>query len=241
LKYKLWVLNGVLVAVIAYGGVALHQQWKTSRAREASVLSANVKASAAPPFSPAPAPPPVTASDYAQIAMRTLFDPSRNPNVVVEVPPPPPPPVMPPLPVCYGVMNLGDGAGAAAILAENDKSAHQFLHPGATIGQFKLVDVNTDEIVLEWNGKEVRKRLTDLVAAPAEQPQAQAAAAAPEVDRTPAAAPPPAKVGPGEDTGRGFKTCSINDGLADGAEKDGYRKKVTQTPFGPMCAWYPVQ
>jgi hypothetical protein len=233
LKYRLWVLNFALAGAVVYAGVHFRNQWRTARARETAVLAVKVKAAPPPPFSPLPMEPPVTASSYAQIAMRTLFDPSRNPNVVVEVPPPPPPPVMPPLPVCYGVMNLGDGT--AAILAENDKAQHQLLHPGAAIGQFKLVDVNTDEIVLEWNGQQIRKPLIEIAAAPAEHP------AAPVADNTPPPPPAPVKAGPGDDTGRGFKTCSMADGMAEGAQSEGYRKVVYRTPFGQACRWEPVQ
>ena len=236
MKYKLWILNGALIGVVAWGGVAFHNQWRAAHQREAALLAVKVKAGPPPPFSPLAAPPPVTATNYAQIALRTLFDPSRNPNVVVEVPPPPPPPVMPPLPRCYGVMNLGDGAGAAAIMAENEKAAHQYLHPGAAIGQFKLVDVNTDEIVLEWNGQQIRKPVIELATA---EPQP---GAAPAQAQAPASTPAPqAKAGPGEDTGRGFKRCFMNDGMPDGAQSEGYRKKVYDTPFGPSCRWEPVQ
>ncbi len=234
---KLWVLNGVLVVAVVYAGVEFRNRWRATRAREAALLAVKVKAAPAPPFLPLPVAPPVTAANYAQIALRTLFDPSRNPNVVVEVPPPPPPPVMPPLPLCYGVMNLGDGAGPAALLAENQKSAHQYLHAGDRIGQFKLVDVNTDEIVLEWNGQQIHKALNDLATAQDDQRQAPAQAQAEDT-------PPPkpaVKAGPGEDTGRGFKVCSMADGLAEGTQMDGYQKKVYPTPFGPACRWEPVQ
>ena len=236
MKHKLWVLNLVLIGVVAYAGVEFRNQWRATRDREAAVLSVKVKAQPPPPFNPLPVAPPVTATSYFQIAMRTLFDPSRNPNVVVEVPPPPPPPVMPPLPLCYGVMNMGDGSGAGAILAETEKSSHRYLHPGAMIGQFKLVDVNTDEIVLEWNGKQIHKALIEIAAAPAPEPQAQA-----PVDNTPAPPRPPVKAGPGEDTGRGFKTCSMADGMAEGTVSEGYRKVVYHSPFGPMCRWDPAQ
>jgi hypothetical protein len=236
LKHKLWILNGVLVAVVVYAGVAFRKEWRAARTREKAVLAVKVKAAPAPAFTPLPAPPAVTASSYAQIAMRTLFDPSRNPNVVVEVPPPPPPPVMPALPLCYGVMNLGDGT--AAILSETDKSPHQYLHPGGTIGQFKLVDVNTDEITLEWNGQQIHKPLIEMAAAPPAPSQGQTQGPA---DNTPPPPPQPVKAGPGEDTGRGFRSCSMADGLADGAEAEGYRKKVYSTPFGKSCRWEPIQ
>ena len=236
MRYKLWVVNGLLAGVLAYAGVEFHNRWRATREREAAVLAAKVKPAPAPPFSPLTVAPPVTAAAYAPIAMRTLFDPSRNPNVVVEEPPAPPPPVMPPLPLCYGVMNLGDGI--AAILAENEKSAHQYLHPGAMIGQFKLVDVNTDEIVLEWNGQQIHKGLREMATAAAAEPQAAAPA---PVDNTPPPPPQPVKAGPGEDTGRGFKLCSMKDGLAEGTVAEGYKKVVYTTPFGQSCRWEPAQ
>ena len=234
---KLWVLNFVLIGVVAWAGVAFRNQWRATKARETTVLAARVKPGPPPPFTPLPVEPPMSASAYAQIAMRTLFDPSRNPNVVVELPPPPAPPVMPPLPLCYGVMNLGDGTGAAAILAENEKSAHQYLHPGATIGQFKLIDVNADEIILEWNGKQIRKPVIELAGSSSSE-----AAAQPQQVETPVSTPAPQmKAGPGEDMGQGFKRCFMNDGLADGTVQEGYRKAVYKTPFGSACRWEPVQ
>lgn len=235
---KLWVLNFVLIGVVAWAGVAFRNQWRSAKARETAVLAVKVKAGPPPLYTPLPVDPPVSASAYAQIAMRTLFDPSRNPDVVVERAPAPPPPVMPPLPLCFGVMNLGDGTGAAAILAENDKSAHQYLHPGATIGQFKLVDVNTDEIILEWHGQQIRKAVIELAGSASDQPQAQAQAQVETPVSTPA---PQMKAGPGEDTGRGFKRCFMNDGVADGTVSEGYRKAVYNTPFGAACRWEPVQ
>jgi hypothetical protein len=76
------------------------------------------------------------------------------------------------------------------------------------------------------------------------RPVSGASQAAPEVrTETPAAAaeaPRPALAGPGEDTGRGFKTCNVADGNAEGTVKDGYRKVGYNTPFGQACRWEPV-
>ncbi len=81
--------------------------------------------------------------------------------MVVEVPPPPPPKPMPPLPVYHGMMNIGDGP--AAILSVNATSPQMEIHPGETIGPFKLVDVNTQEIALEWDGKVIRKTVDEIL------------------------------------------------------------------------------
>ena len=96
--------------------------------------------------------------------MNTLFHPSRDPNEPVEPPPPPPPPPpMPELPRYHGQMNLGDGP--LALLVEHPGMAEKALKPGDTIGQFKLVDVNTNEITFEWtfNGATVRRTLAQLM------------------------------------------------------------------------------
>ena len=231
---KLLILDVALAAVAVYAGFQFHSQWLVAKTREAAILNRKLNPLPPPQFTPLATAPPVLSAGYAEIAQKLLFDRSRNSTVVVEVPPPPPPKPMPPLPVYHGMMNIGDGP--AAILSVNATSAQMEIHPGEPIGPFKLVDVNTDEIVLEWNGKQIHKALIEIAAAPAPEPQAQA-----PVDNTPAPPRPPVKAGPGEDTGRGFKTCSMADGMAEGTVSEGYRKVVYHSPFGPMCRWDPAQ
>jgi len=234
LNRKLLILDVALAAVAVYAGFQFHSQWLVAKTREAAILNRKLNPLPPPQFTPLATAPPVLSAGYAEIAQKLLFDRSRNSTVVVEVPPPPPPKPMPPLPVYHGMMNIGDGP--AAILSVNATSAQMEIHPGEPIGPFKLVDVNTDEIVLEWNGKQIHKALIEIAAAPAPEPQAQA-----PVDNTPAPPRPPVKAGPGEDTGRGFKTCSMADGMAEGTVSEGYRKVVYHSPFGPMCRWDPAQ
>jgi hypothetical protein len=238
LKRKVLLLNAVLLALLTYAGWQLRQAWLAARAREAAELNRKVPRAAPPPFTPLPAAAPVAAGGYAEIATQMLFDKSRNPNVVVEVPAPAPAPQpkpMPPLPVYHGQMNIG--SGPEAILSETAAGVHEAIRPGEKIGQFKLLDVNSDEIAFEWDGNTVRRKVDTLIdrsAAPAvastagrtEQP-----AAAPVV-RTP--------LGPGEDTGRGPKVCQPNDSNPPGAVVDGYRKVIAPTPFGDSCRWDPV-
>jgi hypothetical protein len=230
------LLNLVLLAAVAYTGVQLRNRWKAAKARERAGLNIPVKPLPPPKYQPLDAAPPVLPSTYNDVAQKMLFDRSRNPNVVVETPAAPPPPPMPPLPVYHGMMNIG-GSGPIAILSLGT-GAHQAIHPGEPIGQFKLVDVNSEEIAYEWNGQSVRKKLDELSAA------ANANSASTPEARTeaPAPAPPPheALKGPGEDTGRGFKICNMSDGNAEGSVVDGYRKVVYTTPFGQACRWEPI-
>ena len=75
-------------------------------------------------------------------------------------PPPPPPPQMPPLPVSYGMMDLG--AGPTAILAEKPGAPHQSYRPGDKIGAFKIVAMNNREILFDWDGQPVKKTFEEL-------------------------------------------------------------------------------
>jgi hypothetical protein len=237
LKRKVLLLNAVLLALLTYAGWQLRQAWLAARAREAAELHRKVPRAAPPPFTPLPAAAPVTPGGYAEIATQMLFDKSRNPNVVVEVPVPvlPPPKPMPPLPVYHGQMNIG--SGPEAILSETAAGAHEAIRPGEKIGQFKLLDVNSDEIAFEWDGNTVRRRVDTLI------DRSTAPAVASTAGRTEQPAPPPvikAPLGPGEDTGRGPKVCQPNDSTPAGAVVDGYRKVIAPTPFGDSCRWDPV-
>ena len=236
MKRRIVILNVVLAAVVVFAGLQLRNQWQAAKAREAATLrAAPVKPAPPPPYSPLPGAEPVLSAGYQDIAQKMLFDPSRNSTVVVEVPAPPPPKPMPALPRYHGQMNLD---GVAALLSETSNSAQIAVKPGDTIGEFKLVDVNTQELVFEWEGQQVHKRLDELADRGAPQSNATGASGG-------APPPPPAAVaktptGPGEATPQGYKTCNPNDSTPDGAVVDGFRKVSLATPFGAACRWDPV-
>ena len=240
MKRRILLLDAALIGLIAFAGWQARQTWLAAQEREAAKLGVRVKPVSPPPFTPLPPTPPVAATGYAPIAQQTLFDKSRNPNVVIEQPPPPPPKPMPPLPVYHGQLNVG--AGPTAILSVTGNSAHEAIHPGEQIGQFKLLDVNSDEITFEWEGQTVRKRVDALVDRTAQAPAAADPGAGTRTEQPVVAAAPVPKTptGPGADTGRGFKTCDPNDSTPEGAVVDGFRKVVTPTPFGSACRWDPV-
>ncbi|PWU00302.1 MAG: hypothetical protein C5B51_25580 [Terriglobia bacterium] len=242
MKRKLLVLNAALVILLSYAGFELRRAWLAAQAREAARLNRKIRPAAPPPIAPLPAAPAVSPGSYADIAQQMLFDKSRNPNVVVvvETPPPPPPKPMPPLPVYHGQMNIG--SGPTAILSQTANSIHQMIRPGEQIGQFKLLDVNSEEIVFEWDGKEVRRRVDNLIDRSAVA--AQVVASAGVRTEQPAAPPPPViktPTGPGAELGRdNMRACDPSDSLPAGTVKDGYRKVIAATPFGESCRWDPV-
>jgi hypothetical protein len=238
LNRKLLILDVALAAVAVYAGFQFRSQWLAAKAHEAAILNRKPTALAAPQFTPLATAPAVLSAGYAEIAQKLLFDRSRNSTVVVEVAPPPPPKPMPPLPVYHGMMNIGDGP--AAIHSVNASSPQMEIHPGEAIGPFKLVDISTQEIALEWDGKIIRKSVDEILDRATRQVVADASAPAP------AGPPPPVlpviktPLGPGEDTGRGYKVCQPNDSTPDDSVVDGYRKVSLRTPFGNACRWDPV-
>ena len=131
------------------------------------------------------------------------------------------------------MIDLGDGP--IAILSEGAKGPHRDYQPGDQVGAFKLVDVNRDELTLEWDGKTITKKLDEILdrSAPAPGP---AAASAP----TPVAPPPPppkAAAAPGGDLSPGIKACVPGDTSPAGTVVDGMRKVIKGSPFGARCYW----
>jgi hypothetical protein len=239
---KLVLLNAVLLLVVIFGGVQLHNQYQAAKARRAALGAVRISPVPAPPFVALPNDAPVLPSRYKDVAIQDLFHPSRNPEIVKELPPPPPPPPpMPELPRYHGQMNLGDGP--MALLVEKPGMRERAIKPGETIGQFKLVDVNTSDITFAWtfNGELARRSLSSMLDSPA-------AVAVVGSDARPspppsAPAPPPIKsvIGPGELTGLGTRICDANDSTPAGTVVNGFKKTEGRTPFGSFCVWDPVK
>ena len=259
---KLVLLNAVLLLVVVFGGVQLSNQYQAAKTRQAALRAVHIAPAPAPPFVPLPNDAPVLPSGYKDVAMKNLFHPSRDPNVPVELPPPPPPPPpMPELPRYHGQMNL-DGDGPITMLVEKPGMPEKAIKPGETIGQFKLVDVNTSEITFQWtfNGELARRSLSSLMdrTASSSPPSSSspsslaavslAAAGVAESDAKPAPPPAPPQapqvkrpIGPGDATTFGTRACDPNDSTPAGSVVSGFRKTEGRTPFGAFCVWDPVK
>ena len=237
---KLLLLDVVLVAAVVYVGFQYRNEAWAAKAREAATLNRQQKVPAPPQFTPLPPEPPVMPSGYVNIADKMLFDRSRNSVVVIDPPPPPPPPPpMPPLPVYHGMMSLGS-SGTIAFFSLSADTQHQAIHIGESIGQFKLLSVNSDEIALEWNGQVVRKTVAELSGQKGAPVVPAGQDVRTDVGPGPIAPPTPVKSGPGELTNFGNKTCAVNDGNEAGKVIDGYKKVMHTNPFGTNCTWEPV-
>lgn len=159
---KLLALDMVLGAGLIYGGFHLYNRWSAARIRQAAMPGLPPIAASVPPLAPLPPQPAVLATSYKDVAMHDLFDASRNPDVEEEPPPPPPPPKQPPpLPSYHGMVDFGDKDGPVALIIPADDPRHIEVHAGETIGEFKLMSFNRQEMTLDWEGKLIHKRLGD--------------------------------------------------------------------------------
>jgi hypothetical protein len=105
--------------------------------------------------------------------------------------------------------------------------------------------VDNSYVDLEWNGKEFKKRIDELID---RNPVAEAAASKPAAAAKATAHAPAAQAissssrsGPGIDVGGGLKGCVPGDSSPDGTVVDGMKKIVTATPFGSGCRWEPTK
>src|SRR5215471_13900814 len=172
---KIWLLNLALVALAGLLGWRLRLIWLAGETQERAFLSQapNIRAIIAPPAPPLPA--PVKPADYDQVAQQMLFSRDRNPNVIVQPPPPPPPPPpMPALPSYYGQMAIGEPVVLLSVAPNGEQKSY---HKGEEVGKFKLVAFDADSITFEWDGKNVVRKLAEVMGKDTDKPPAPAAAA----------------------------------------------------------------
>jgi hypothetical protein len=236
LTKKLLLLDLLLAAALVWLALEVRDRWLEARKREQVVLGRHLKPLPPPPYAPLAATPPLTATAYAGVVEKNLFTPDRNPTVIVEVEAPKP---MPDLPVFYGMMNLGDGP--LVIMSAKANQSPREIHFGERVGEFTLLAASREEIVLEWDGKKITKRISELAPkAPAPAPAANASAPAAAQPPPPAAAPKSGaqvEAAPGAELGAGFRACQLGDTSPAGTVRDGMKKVVLSTPMGPSCRW----
>jgi hypothetical protein len=243
---KIIALNVVLLIALGYGGMQLRQEIQAEKAKQAKMLADRPKVTPPPRLAALPVQQPAPAMSYKDVAMKTLFHPSRNPDLPPPPPPPapPPPPPIPALPKYHGSMSIfGDGQQALLSIGNNPT---QPVNIGEMIGPFKLVDVNTVDITFDYQGTTIRRTLSQLTDRTVVAQNSGSGSGSGD-GRT--AAPPPAPATPlisqpmgpqGEATSFGFKACAPNESLPDGTVQGGYRKVTYSTPFGKACRWDPV-
>jgi hypothetical protein len=239
---KILLLNVCLLALLASIGWMLRVRWLDARAKERAVLSqAAHHTELLPPPTP-PLPVPANASEYPEVVAKTLFSKDRDPNVapVIEAPPPPKPEEpIPPRPVYHGQM--GFSGEPVAFLSIDGKSTQRSYQVGDSVGPFKLLAFDHEQMKLEWNGKTLEYKLSELTAKEAPVPQPQAGQPAP---------PPPTSAKPATSNNQtpaygaangDRRDCVVTDRSPSGTIKDGYKKVVFSGMIGEICYWEQVK
>ena len=237
---KIVLLNVCLLALLASLGWMLRARWLDARAKERAVLSkAARRTEVLPPPSLAPS-APANPSEYSEVVAKTLFSKDRDPTVVIVVPPPPPPKPeepIPPRPAYHGQM--GWGPDPVAFLSIDSKNTQRGYHAGDDVGPFKLVAFDHEQIKLEWNGKTLEYKLSELKPKATDAAQPQAAGASGDAAPPPAPSARPsndqsAPLGPQEGERR---NCVVGDRSPMGTVSNGYRKVVGNGMIGEICYW----
>lgn len=237
MRRKLLLLDLLLLALLAVVGARVRQNWLEARKRESVGLGQPLRQAPPPPYAPLAPAAPMVATAYADVAQQMLFSSDRNPTVIVEVAEAP---KMPTLPAFYGLVDIGDGP--TAFLAEKPGGPHKEVRFGQEIGEFKLLNVTRDEIVLEWRGEKVTKKLQELTVQPAEPSPAAEAATTPKPQAQTTQVSAAQQSVPGIPVGDGRRACQPGDTSPAGAVADGYRKVVKEFPFGGnRCEWVAVK
>jgi hypothetical protein len=214
------IANVALVALAAAG----LWRWRIDYRRAADryqILRPAAKAAPAPSGAAAegPAPPPVQSADYFDAAGKFLFSPDRNPTVVIEPPKLKP---RPELPQVSGVMNIG--GGPIALMAMGPNRPHKPFRVGDKVGEFELLDANSEQITLRWEGETIHALVADLlVRAPA--PAAAGGGVAP---------PSASSSSGGGGAGSGSSTLLNPDTSTSGRPGEAMIGSAVQTPTGTI-------
>jgi hypothetical protein len=247
LKAKLIALNLLLAAGV--GVVVWQARMRVQEAEQVrrAHLANPMKPVTPPPIAPAPKPDQPSAIKYEDVAKKNLFSADRNDDIVVEPPKVVAPKPMPPLPVSTGVMNMPSGVRIS--LAEKAGEMSRFLHTGESIGEFKIVALDSQNVTFEWDGKQLPRKIEDLMDRSNQQTAANARPAAGNAPAGGPAAPPPAGAGQqlvnnhptaanvGTVLTESARACKPDDTSPAGSVVDGFKKVTTQSIFGPVCRW----
>jgi hypothetical protein len=245
LTRKLIALDLLLLVVLALLVFEVRRELLAAHVRERAFLQKIIPATPAQPMPPFARPAPLMASQYITIAQLNLFSQDRNSNVILDPPAPVQVKPVPPFPVARGVM-LWEGVPPTVVLSDKSGGAQKGYHPGDSIGEGKIGSVDNQYVVFEWEGKEFKKRLDELLDKTALLTQEPAPAASSAAPTTLTPAPGVQSLsgradGPGASMGEGIKGCVAGDTSPSGAVVDGMRKVVSSTPFGSVCRWESVK
>jgi hypothetical protein len=243
---KLILLDVALAALFFFLVWQMRREWVEAHARAQAFLSTPVGRVPAPHLAALPKIAPLAAVAYAEVAQMNLFSKDRNPQVIVDVDPPKVKPI-PAFPVARGVL-LWEGTPPVVLLSLRKGGPQKGYRAGDQVGDWKLVSVDSQYVVFEWDGKEFKKRIDELMDRSAQVAETvQSPAAAPASNVAPAAkaqslSDSATKSDHWVDVGAtDMRGCKPGDDTATGTVVDGFKKVVSATPFGSACRWEQVK
>jgi hypothetical protein len=240
---RLFLFNILLLAGIAMATLKLLELRDETARREELVHSSAPTLPKAKGTTAVAQPERTVAANYLDIASRLLFSKDRNPTVIIA---PPPVKTVPPFPLAYGVLMVANPP--IIMMAGKKGESQKGYRAGEQVGDYKIVSFDSRTIVFEWDGQKFTKNVQDLADRDAQTAQLlnrQNTQNTPEPAAAVAAAPTSQVLsnsgstagGMGIDTGGGIRACAAGDTAAPGTMSDGYRKVVSETPFGKVCRW----
>jgi hypothetical protein len=159
-KRLLLMVDAVLLVIAAFLGVRLYEAWASRPPAVALEAPPAASAEAPPPPAAAPTRPPLT--EYAVVAERNLFSPTRT-----ETPPEPARaaaggPAAPPAPKprLYGVVLLPEGRGRAYLEDVQRRRIFGYSE-GDLVGDARLEQIKADRVVLRRGGETFEVLLYD--------------------------------------------------------------------------------
>jgi hypothetical protein len=243
---KLVLLDLALAALLGYLAWQMHREWVAAHARAQTFLSVKIRKVPAPPLAPLPKVAPLAAVAYAEVAQLNLFSKDRNPQVIIDAPEPVKPKPIPAFPVARGVL-LWEGTPPTVLLSMRPGGQQKGYRAGERIGDWKIVSVDNQYVVFEWDGKEFKKRIDELM----DRTTLVAEAAASTPAGPTSNVPPAAKAQSLSDSSKSdrwvdvgspdTRGCKPGDDTPAGTVTDGFKKVVSATPFGSACHWDQVK
>jgi hypothetical protein len=176
-----------------------------------------------------------------EIVDRNVFSALRG------VPPPQPvePAKAPPLPLLFGTMDLGSGRFALMAPGGPGPADSKQVTLGEDIGGYKLVSVNTSNVVVQWQDAKTTLEISTATRhAPGVPGVAEKTPNARAGQTTSVGSAPSSSRGNSAFYGRGASNSAARPSpppaapdIAVGAVVDGKRKVLVPGPFGMQVAW----
>ena len=234
----------LLAALLAWGCWAFFGAYGESAERE-GIFDAE---SAMRQSAPAPVRPTleaVQAEAYAALAGRLFFAPESGANAGPSVRETARGYSAPaPLPVLFGIADLG--GGPTALLAPSEGAKAQWVSPGQSVGGFMLREIGDERLVFVRDGRRFAA-LPDELRPGRDRVPVRAAPIAGAHRRPATGTILPAgtrrrsasggRYSVGTEFRPGQFAADANDGVADGTVYEGYVRRVRKTPFGEQHWW----